>query len=283
MKGLILPATVALAAVAPAAAGAKTPTLPGGAKAPTPAHARTYERVYDQVAREFGHRVPGRNIIKYGFAPNQPATDAETVASIGVLERMLVPTPASGPAVRPATTVSSPASDTSSATTGSGAGGVPACASESGTNYATGASNTNASSGATRSRRRRPPTTAATCPRRQARTPARRPSTSTRALAPGSAAEADRLDHICPRVVAGATRGQREERGRRVVRDRSPGGGRHREPVAQARVHLRMVEEREVMRGAEVHPVLGLKRDSARTTPPRGTRLKHEHIADQTA
>ena len=152
-KGLILPATVALAAVAPGSAAAKAPAPGGaGAQTPTPAHARTYERVYDQVAKELGRRAPGRNIIKYGFAPNQPATDAETVASIGVLERMLAPAPAAAPAVPSATTVSyshSPSAATPYAQTGSGAGGVPSCASESGTNYSTGASNTNGSSGAT--------------------------------------------------------------------------------------------------------------------------------------
>jgi hypothetical protein len=51
-----------------------------------------------------------------------------------VLERMVIPVPSS--------TAVSPAA-------GSGSGTLPACASESGTNYSTGSDNTNASSGAT--------------------------------------------------------------------------------------------------------------------------------------
>src|SRR5207248_4871022 len=58
-----------------------------------------------------------------------------------VLERMLAPAPA------PSTSSTSVSS--SSAGSSAGAAGVPACASESGTNYSTGPSNTNPSSGAT--------------------------------------------------------------------------------------------------------------------------------------
>jgi hypothetical protein len=111
-----------LAAVVPAVADAKPPTA---------AHARAYERAYDHVARVFGRRAPGRNIIKQGVAPHKPASDAQTVASLAVLERM----------VAPAHAAASPA--------GAGGGTLPACASESGTNYSTGSENTNASSGAT--------------------------------------------------------------------------------------------------------------------------------------
>src|SRR6185437_8212231 len=122
MKRLILPAGAMLAAVLPAVADAKPPTA---------AHARAYERAYDHVARVFGRRAPGRNIIKQGVAPHKPASDAQTVASLAVLERM----------VAPAHAAASPA--------GAGGGTLPACASESGTNYSTGSENTNASSGAT--------------------------------------------------------------------------------------------------------------------------------------
>jgi hypothetical protein len=133
MKRLIVPASLALAAVMPAGAAAK-PT--------TPAHASAYEHAYAQVVQKLGRRAPGRNIIKDGVAPNRAATDAETVASLAVLERMLAPSTGSV-APRGSTTATSTAAPTA------GAGGVPTCASESGTNYSTGSSNTNASSGAT--------------------------------------------------------------------------------------------------------------------------------------
>jgi hypothetical protein len=106
--------------------------------------------VYAQVAHKLGRRAPGRNIIEDGFAPHQPATDAETVASIKVLERMLAPAPAKAP--RASSTVPSTSASTGVAPSqgsSAGAGGVPACASESGSNYSTGSSNTNSSSGAT--------------------------------------------------------------------------------------------------------------------------------------
>ena len=121
MKRLILPASALLAAVLPAVADAKPPT---------PAHARAYERAYRQVVRVIGRRAPGRNIIKQGVAPHEPATDAQTVASLAVLQRMVAP-------AQPA------------ASSTAGAGSLPACASESGTNYSTGSANTNGSSGAT--------------------------------------------------------------------------------------------------------------------------------------
>ena len=130
MKRFMLPAGAALVAVAPAVAIAKPPTH---------AHARAYERVYNQVVQHLGSRVPGRNIVRDGVARGRAATDAEVVKSISVLERMLAPTPAS----------SSATAGTASTVSTAGASGVPACASESGTNYSTGATNTNASTGAT--------------------------------------------------------------------------------------------------------------------------------------
>ena len=126
MKSLIVPATAALAAAAPGAAVAKQPTA---------AHAHAYERAYRQVARLFGRRAPGRNIVKDGVAPHRPATDSETLASLAVLQRMVAPAAATD-------TAGSPVAGTST-------GMLPACASESGTNYSTGPDNTNASSGAT--------------------------------------------------------------------------------------------------------------------------------------
>jgi hypothetical protein len=128
MQRFLLPAgAAALAAVAPAVASAEPPTA---------AHARAYQRAYRQVAHHLGHRVPGRNIIEDGVTPRLRATDADTVRSLHVLRRML----AAGSAT---TTSESPAASASPAAA------VPACASESGTDYSTGASNTNASSGAT--------------------------------------------------------------------------------------------------------------------------------------
>jgi len=121
MKRLILPAGALLAAAVPVAADAKPPTA---------AHAHAYERAYRQVVRVLGRRAPGRNIIKQGVAPHKAATDGKTVASLATLERMIAP----------ASATASPAA---------GTGGLPACASESGTNYSTGSENTNASSGAT--------------------------------------------------------------------------------------------------------------------------------------
>jgi hypothetical protein len=125
MKWLLVPTSAALAAVLPGAAAAKSPT---------PAHAHAYERAYREVAHLFGWRAPGRNIVKDGVALHRAATDAQTLASLAVLERMVTP-------ARLSTAVST------AARTGTGA--LPACASESGTNYSTGSDNTNTSSGAT--------------------------------------------------------------------------------------------------------------------------------------
>ena len=143
MKRLMLPAGVALAAVTPggAAAAVKSDGA-AGLKLPTPAHARAYEHAYAQVARKFGHRQPGRDIVKDGLPGGRPASDAQTVASLAVLKRMLAPAPTPSTTYAATTSASAP-------TSSAGASGVPACASESGTNYSTGASNTNASSGAT--------------------------------------------------------------------------------------------------------------------------------------
>jgi hypothetical protein len=134
MKRFMLPAGVAVAALAPGVAAAKPPT---------PAHARAYEKVYREVSHELGPRVPGRNILRDGRKDHHHVTDAQTVASLNVLERMLAP------ALAPASSATAPATGTALAGSTAGAGGVPACASESGSNYSTGSANTNASSGAT--------------------------------------------------------------------------------------------------------------------------------------
>jgi hypothetical protein len=128
MKRLIVPASAMLAAALPVAADAKPPTA---------AHKHAYERAYHHVVRQLGRRAPGRNIIEQGVGPHKAATDAQAVASLAVLQRMVAP--ASAPA----------AATSGTAVQAAGTGTLPACASESGTNYSTGSENTNASSGAT--------------------------------------------------------------------------------------------------------------------------------------
>ena len=140
MKRLIVPTGVALAAAAPGVAAAATPAgHPTSVKQPTAAHVKAYEQAYQKAVKEFGRRAPGRNIVKDGTAAGDAASDAQVMASLAVLERMVAPAP---------TTTSTPVS-TAASVSSAGAAGVPACASESGTNYSTGPSNTNASSGAT--------------------------------------------------------------------------------------------------------------------------------------
>jgi hypothetical protein len=128
MKWLMLPATVALAGGVSGVADAKPATA---------SHARAYERVYRKVAHKLGHRAPGRDIVRYGTGDNRHPTDEQTLSSLGVLQRMLAPAND--------TNTSTP----SAAASGAGAGDLPACASESGTDYSTAPGNTNASSGAT--------------------------------------------------------------------------------------------------------------------------------------
>jgi Transglycosylase-like domain len=118
MKRFIVPAGAAVAVAAAAAPGV------AAAQAPTPAHTRAYKHAYHAVAHQLGARVPGRNIIQDGTAGGA-ATDAETVSSLAVLQRMLAPAPS----------VSSSSSSLSSA--------------EVGDDYSTGPDNTNPSSGAT--------------------------------------------------------------------------------------------------------------------------------------
>ncbi len=145
MKRLILPAGAALAAVTPGVAAAAVG--PGAvSKSPTAAHVRAYERAYHQVVKRLGRRAPGRNIVRDGVPGHHSLTDAEVVASTAVLDRMLGRVSS---ATTQSTPAAGPAAVSSTAPATAGAGGVPACASESGTNYSTGPSNTNASSGAT--------------------------------------------------------------------------------------------------------------------------------------
>ena len=136
MKRTLYPASIAVLATA---AAVPAVAAVAAAKPTTKAHAHAYEHAYQRVAHQLGARVPGRNIVHDGLPNGHRPSDAQTVSSLTVLERMLAPAvPAAAPTA-------------SSVSTGdtAGASGVPACASESGTNYSTGASNTNPSSGAT--------------------------------------------------------------------------------------------------------------------------------------
>jgi len=140
VKRLIVPMGLALAAGVPGVAAAADPAGANTLYRPTAAHVRSYEHAYKAVAAKFGRRAPGRNIVEDGVASGGAATDAQVVASLSVLERMLGPAPSSSSATT---------SYSSAGGSAAGAAGVPACASESGTNYSTGPSNTNPSSGAT--------------------------------------------------------------------------------------------------------------------------------------
>ena len=145
MKRFTLMASATVAAVVPAAAAAKPPSSP---------HVRAYQRDYQRVAHVFGRRAPGRNIVKYAVTARGPATDTDVVSSLAVLERMLAPPPPPPPVTSTAaqgsqTTGSTQAVAAAPTSSTAGASGVPACASESGTNYSTGPENTNPSSGAT--------------------------------------------------------------------------------------------------------------------------------------
>ena len=100
MKRWTLAASATLAVSMPAVAVAKTVT---------PQHARDYSRLYQKVSRQFGHRAPGRNIVRWGFAPGLGVTDAQVVTSIGVLERMLAPPSPPRPTIAVPTRSSDPA------------------------------------------------------------------------------------------------------------------------------------------------------------------------------
>lgn len=159
------------------------------ALAVSPQVTREYQQAYHAVAHADGTRAPGRNIVLNGLSTGGVPSDARVLTSLAVLDRMLAPPPVVHQVVyqthpvyqthqtyappvwhAPAPQAASPpvvhqayvpapqpvyhaapesvyhAPQASSST---GASGVPACASESGSNYSTSASNTNSSSGAT--------------------------------------------------------------------------------------------------------------------------------------
>lgn len=139
MKRLVLPAGAVLAVLASGGATTALALRYGPPVRPTAAHAQAYEHAYWEVARRLGRRAPGRNIITEAIKRDLALTDAQVVSSLHVLRRMLAA----------ATSPTATTALAQGAAPVTGASGVPACASESGTNYSTGPSNTNPSSGAT--------------------------------------------------------------------------------------------------------------------------------------
>jgi hypothetical protein len=144
VKRIILTASLPVAVILPSVAVASTPTKP---------HIIKYERAYIHAKKVFGLSTVGCRLMK---TCHVKVTDDRIVHSTNVLHRMFAPPPtpvvASTPAPVPtvsATPVTSTPAVSSSApvatASASGGGGVPACASESGTNYSTGADNTNPS------------------------------------------------------------------------------------------------------------------------------------------
>lgn len=144
MKRLILAATLLVVAFVPA-----------GAVASTVSHQRAvqYGRAYVHARRVFGPKAVGCRLIGRHRTCHQKVIGRELMASIGVLHRMFAPAPRPAPvavlAVASSATAYSPPAPAPVQVSSTGAGGVPGCASESGTNYSTGPANTNASSGAT--------------------------------------------------------------------------------------------------------------------------------------
>lgn len=70
-----------------------------------------YRHRYDAVAKQFGTRAPGRDILRYGIlrrGKQRPATRRELAASAATLARMLAPPP-----VTPVTPVARTATSTS--------------------------------------------------------------------------------------------------------------------------------------------------------------------------
>ena len=102
MKRLILAAGIPLAVAVPAVALAKHPTQQ---------HVSKYKHDYSAVRQQFGHRAPGRNIVKDGLSTGKALTDARLVTSLDVLGRMLAPPPPP-PAPAPVATSSDSTSQT---------------------------------------------------------------------------------------------------------------------------------------------------------------------------
>jgi Transglycosylase-like domain len=95
MKIIVVSAT-AISLALPAVAVAKP-------QPPSRHDAKAYIKAYHAVAARFGHRAPGRDIIRDGLASGRPVTHAVVVRSISVLRRMLsgMPAPTSAPITHP--------------------------------------------------------------------------------------------------------------------------------------------------------------------------------------
>lgn len=95
----------------------------------TPQHARQYAKAYYAVQHQFGHRAPGRQIVKWGFDSHHKATDAEVVTSLAVLGRMLAPPPAPAPAqaVQTSQNISQPSSAPQTSSNAGAGSGLAAC------------------------------------------------------------------------------------------------------------------------------------------------------------
>lgn len=108
---------VALSSVALLAA------IPAAGQAATRQHVREYERAYHAVAQKFGHRTPGRDIVRWGSRSHGRATDRQVTASLAVLHRMLAPPPLAPAPVAITTSTSVASSGYSSAPAVSSGGG----------------------------------------------------------------------------------------------------------------------------------------------------------------
>lgn len=117
--------------------------------------------VREKVVKQFNKRTPGRKICKYGLRGGRKPSTQQIERYLQTLKRMIAP-PAT-PQTEAASVSSTLASAGASSYSSTGGGTVPACASESGTNYSTGPSNTNPTSGATGRYQIIPSTHAALC------------------------------------------------------------------------------------------------------------------------
>jgi hypothetical protein len=117
-----------------------------------------------RVVKRLGARAPGRDIVRWGVVVGHGVrrpTVAELRRYVGVLDRMVHPVAVVRAAYTRVVSTNTSANtstgqgegvrriDSGAATSGGGAAGLPACASESGSNYSTGPGNTNPSTGAT--------------------------------------------------------------------------------------------------------------------------------------
>jgi hypothetical protein len=110
------------------------------------------------VIKKYGKRAPGRDICRYGVRGGSAPTAKQLSGYLQTLKRQIAPPPpvvvvATSPAAAASATGYSQVTSTKSyvptSSLGTHSGSLPACASESGTNYSTGSSNTNPTSGAT--------------------------------------------------------------------------------------------------------------------------------------